>query len=228
MKYKQFQLNNNLDTGSNEMNNQNLKQNNSKVKLTKNNDLLVNKFNTNINTNINNTYNTNNTNFNTNINTNNTNNNTNNNNNNNKYRENHYSINNYQSFNNYIYIFQKNSRTNSVKIRSPDKDYIFSNNKKLTKNINFDDKDNILQKTIKLFNEHPSPRELNNFHSNNIYFNNIINYNKNFYTNKYNNSNNEHFRLYSFGSFGSELNNNINKNSYEKKIVKNKSSNNIL
>ena len=229
MKYRQFQLNNNLDTGSNEMNNQNLKQSNSKVKLTKNNDILVNKFNTNINTN--NINKTNNSNINTNINTNNSNNNTNNNNNNiNKYRENHYSINNYQSFNNYIYIFQKNSRTNSVKIRSPDKDYIFSNDNKLTKNINFDDKDNILQKTIKLFNEHPSPRELNNYHSNNIYFNNIINYNKNFYTNKYNNSNNEHFRLYSFGSFGSELNNNnnINKNSYEKKIVKNKSFNNIL
>jgi hypothetical protein len=69
---------------------------------------------------------------------------------------------------------------------------------------------------------------LNDYHSNNIYFNNIINYNKNFYTNKYNN--NDHFRLYSFGSFGSEYNNNnnINKNSYEKKIVKNKSFNNIL
>jgi len=202
MKYKQFQLNNNLDTGSNEKNNQNLKQSNSKAKLTKNNDTLVNKFNTNINT-INN---------------------------NNKFKENHYSINNYQSFNNYIYIFQKNSRTNSVKIRSPEKDYIFSNNNKLIKNINYDDKDNILQKTIKLFNEHPSPRELNNYYSNN-YFNNIINYNKNFYTNKYNNNNNnEHFRLYSFGSFGSELNsnNNINKISYEKKIMKNKSFNNIL
>ena len=98
MKYKQFQLNNNLESGSIETNNCTLKPNNSKVKLiTNNNETITNKFNINTKNNYNNNYN----------------------------KEKHYSINNYQNFNNYIYIFQKNARTNSVKIRSPEKIILF-------------------------------------------------------------------------------------------------------
>ena len=68
--------------------------------------------------------------------------------------------------------------------------------------------------------KHPSPRGLIEYHSNNVSYNNVINYINNFYTNKYNNNNNnnnknEHFKLYSFGSIGFDLKSNkLNRTTY--------------